>query len=67
MSEESDEDVLVVPKVQENEALLALSTLRLYEEKQEEGENRFIQGLKRHERHLIWLLEGKKKKKKKKK
>ena len=49
---ESDEEDVPKDQVKLDEALKALETLRLYEEQQEDGEDRLINLLSRHERRI---------------
>ena len=49
-NQETDEVTSIIPKIQEKEALIALNTLRLCEEQQDEGDTHLLQGLDRHER-----------------
>ena len=47
--ETNEEDVIML-RIRQNEAILALQTLRLYEEQQDEGNSVLISRINRHER-----------------
>ena len=47
---ETNEEDVIMPRIRHNEAILALQTLRLYEEQQDEGDSELISRINRHER-----------------
>lgn len=49
----SEEELEVLPKISQDEAIAAIQKLCLYEEQQAEGSSSFIYELDRHE-HILW-------------